>query len=154
MPTSPRKPFLAVWALFAASALLALLLWYAAGDPDFLALAREANRDEALEKRSRALGRILDGKRQLVAELAAGRLTLAEAARQFRDLNVQFDDGNLSAHQVATGEEELCRRVLTWAESMLQGRPEQARVLSRLRAEFRARFGHDPEPFVAAPPAP
>jgi hypothetical protein len=151
MPASPAKLFLAACTLFTV-ACLAVVLWAPWTGPDLAALDRESRRDEDLERKSQALARILEGKQQLVAELVAGGLTLPEAAERFRRLNAAFAEGNLSARQVGAGEEDLCRRVLAWAGSVLEGKPERAAVLTRLKAEYRARFDHDPGPWPVPPP--
>jgi hypothetical protein len=157
MSAGPHKPFLAVWVLFAAGAGLAVLLWCAACDPDLLALAEEAGRDEELGRRSRVLVSALEDKCRLGDDLVAGRLTLREAADRFREIAARQDGGTgrvLRAFPAASQDESFCRHALCYVEAECLRNPELAGVLAGLRAEYRQQFGHDSEPAVVIPQTP
>jgi hypothetical protein len=140
-------------ALAAASACHALARW-AAGD--LAALAREGRREAAMEQRLAASREVLQAKTAVVHDLIAGRLTLWEAARRFRELNPRLAGGGnadgIGPYRVVSGEEALWRSVLLWIENELHhhdGRAVAAPTLARLKAEYRGRFGREPEPSPA-----
>jgi hypothetical protein len=145
-------------ALAAASACLALALARrAAGDLE--TLVWEDRRAGAMDRRRAVSRRIIEGKTWVVAELIAGRLTLPEAAGRFRELHALVEDddqGVLAPYRVVTGEEALCRTVLTWVEAELWYEPDQAAapIRARLQAEYRQQFGHDPVPEYGPPSIP
>jgi hypothetical protein len=160
MPARLHATVLTTCLLFAAGACLALSLWYAAGDPRPSSLAREGRREDALDQRLTATREVLRDKTQVIKELIAGRLTLRQAAERFEELNARLagggDEDLIAPFQVASGEEALWRNALLWVENGLRHRRDQAaaEVLARLRAEYRERFGHDPEPWPGAWPQP
>jgi hypothetical protein len=76
------------------------------------------------------------GKEEVIRELIAGRLTLAEAADRFGRLEARRDGVPVTAK----GRSELCEDVIQWARAQLPGGPrEQAEVAARLERE-RARL--------------
>jgi hypothetical protein len=123
---------------------------------DLATLVREARREEAMARRIASTRRLSDGKHGVVNEAIAGRITLRQAAEQFRQLNAQADDGNddlVGPYWVVSGEERLCRNVLVWVRAELYHHPDRAAgVLARLGAEYRERFGHGPDLGELTPP--
>jgi hypothetical protein len=79
---------------------------------------REWQRAGILEQQFETLHRRLEGKRAVVRELWAGRITLAEAACQFRSLEAAYplgSEGPSGTYRMADSEgERLCQRVLSW----------------------------------------
>jgi hypothetical protein len=147
--------FATVAALLAASACVALGRWGCGALPT---LIWEGHREGALDHRLSASDRVLENKTRLVNDLIVGRTTLHEVALRFAELNgVLTSDGNdelVGAFQATSGEEGLCQNVLLWAENQLWHQRDQdaAAVFSRLQAEYRDRFGHDPERAPVLPP--
>jgi hypothetical protein len=80
-------------------------------------------------------------KRKVAAELAAGRLTLVEAAARIRHLKDGPDNfwTFIRANERGNSDEErLCRHVIGWTEATLFNRPaEAARITARLEAELK-----------------
>jgi hypothetical protein len=128
-------------------------------------LLRERRREEVLERRRRLFEFSIKAKSGVVAEVIAGRATLAEAARSFRDIdNTRDDDGGdvLRPLQRAATEKDVYLSVLSWVEAELRGHPRAAIILAPLKEEYRRRFGdvHSPGPSMpdvlfrpALPPA-
>ena len=114
-------------------------------------LAREQKRLELLEQKLQVVQRRLDGKKVIVADLMAHRLTLPEAVSRFRDLcgdalarprppaGVPVDPA-LGPAPGQSDEEWLFRRVLDYVrvEESLSPRPDP--VFPRLQAEFEERL--------------
>ncbi len=100
--------------------------------------AREAEMDRRLRV---ARGRI-DAKWEVVRRLLVGRLTLLEAAAQFRDLNAEpadcpCQDGHVWPN--ASLEERLCRQVIAWAQREARdGATGAGAAVTRLEAELAA----------------
>jgi hypothetical protein len=111
-------------------------------------IARNLREQEALDREGEVVHRRMAAKRVVVADLAAERLTLLEAAARFRDLNALSPD---SLHYVrtcypgTTDEERLCRQVIAWTETELHERraDDAERVVARLRAELGELLGRD-----------
>jgi hypothetical protein len=143
---SLRTVVLAAAALAACCAWLALPHGKAARDWVLAEFLEEAGRQEVLERRLEASLRLGEGKKEVMVEVTAGRLTLREAAVRFRRLHAQFpaaSEGILRVFQVDSGEEQLCRNVLFWVVGELENRPAPGlAVVARLEAEFRQHFGH------------
>jgi hypothetical protein len=103
-------------------------------------LMAEHTRGEALETRTEATVRCLEGKGEVTRELIAGRLTLAEAADRFERLSDQLDDARddvPGAHRAAANNRSaMYGHVIRWVEVALASRPRQsAEVLARLERE-------------------
>jgi hypothetical protein len=112
-------------------------------------LLRERRREEVLERRQRLLELSNKAKSGVVAEVIAGRVTLAEAAGSFRDINnAREDDGGdvLGPLWRPATEEGVYLCVLSWVEAELRGDPRAARILAPLEEEYRQRFGDVPSP--------
>jgi hypothetical protein len=80
---------------------------------------REWRRAGVLERRRETLYQRLKGKRAVVRELCAGRITLAEAACHFRSLEAAYPLGPAAPRTPRTADSEgerLCRQVLSWVE--------------------------------------
>ncbi len=78
----------------------------------------------------------------IIGELCAGRMTLFEAAAQFKRLNAQPNPSTfkiLSLFPGATDDERVCRQVLAWLAGNIEQLPSCQRqsVLDRLEAELR-----------------
>jgi hypothetical protein len=147
--------FLAAGLLSTSVYLLLSLARWPAGDLEALTLLGQ--REGALEQRLESCRCLTAGKTRTAAELIAGRVTLRQAAERFRELNALVEDGNdevVGRYLLVQGEEALFRNVLRWAEVELHQRGDEAtkaKVLSRLKEEYRERFGHDPGPWPPPP---
>ena len=117
---------------------------------DLLAFVRVTDHAEVLNGRLAVAQQFSGGKRQAAAELIAGRITLPQAVERFRELRALVEDGNgrdgVAPFLLVSGEEALWDSVLLWVEAQLGPRTDSgaSKVLARLRAEYRERFGHDP----------
>jgi hypothetical protein len=105
--------------------------------------------DESPAEQLRVLGWCEATRRALVAEVLAGRLTLAEAAAGFRAV----DEVKGSSVPVVGGDflgrteaERLCQRVLLFAEYQARQRPDREAVLARLQGELDGLLGQDGGP--------
>jgi hypothetical protein len=114
-------------------------------------LAREKQRGEALEGRLQIVRQRLEAKRTVVEDLMAERLTLLEAAAQFRDLSGESldrprQDPVVRANSVAapspdqSDEEWLCWKVLEYVEAEEKLNPGPTPVAPRLQTEFQERL--------------
>jgi hypothetical protein len=145
---NPRPALLAAAALAAASGTcLALGRWGAPGNRDLVALARSVQNGEDLEAH-REVGRRRDeAKRALAAEVIAGRMSLPEAAGQFRRLDAADPGFPPSTSRPAADERALQDRVLDcgWEVLAHEGRFAEA---ARWYAEV---FAAQPQ-LLAGPP--
>jgi hypothetical protein len=98
------------------------------------------NRERFDEEYNEILARTA-AKREIAAEVAAGRLSLFEAAARFRDINARtpgLAEHVCNASPRVTYEVLLCRQVITVVEAILEeespGRAEE--IATRLRAEL------------------
>jgi hypothetical protein len=116
-------------------------------------LLRERRREEVLERRQRLLELSNKAKSGVAAEVIAGRVTLAEAVRSFRDIDNARDDGGdvLGPLRRPATEEGVYLSVLSWVEAELRGDPRAATVLAPLKEEYRRRFGDVPSPGPSMP---
>jgi hypothetical protein len=111
---------------------------------------QESQRREALSNHERALAESLEVKRQAVAELIAGRLTLAQAVARFRAAQAAKagEGGGASGTYPGLSDEVLTQNVLSWVAAQLCDQPAKAAAVeARLRAEqeqMRARSGRPP----------
>ncbi len=126
----------------------ALVWWVGSAGFDW-ALARELLREqwrhEALDRRDELARRCNEAKSAVVAELAAGRLTLAEAAIQFKQIQETMADDGVDAvlgpWQKPDGDQGVYLCVLSWCAAYLREDPTRSSVvLPRLEQEYRQRF--------------
>ncbi len=111
------------------------------GAADRAALEREQRRGERLESLQEAMRRSRAGKRQIVRELRAGRLSLAEAAARFRALDRFMPDAlySFTLRQGFPGrsdEERLCRKLIDFLRVEEADQAGTARLVGRLEAEL------------------
>jgi hypothetical protein len=103
----------------------------------------EAERTDELAGHRQTLDAQKHRKDQICRELIAGRLTLAEATRQFMELPgmTEFMWRELrNSFPGATEEESMSRRVILWACDLLEQEPARAEALRRrLLAELAGR---------------
>jgi hypothetical protein len=109
------------------------------------AMTLEAPRTVTPESAGSLLG-ALRRKQQVVSQLIAGRLGLAEAAAAFRQATESAGHAGVALlSPLPADAESLCRAVIGWVHLSLSDRPEQAEaVSSRLESELQAeldRFG-------------
>jgi hypothetical protein len=110
-------------------------------------LLREWRRDEVLERRQRLLELSNKARSGVAAEVIAGRVTLAEAVRSFRDIDdARDDDGGdvLRPLRSPATEKGEYLRALSWVKAELRGHPRAAIILAPLEEEYRQRFGDVP----------
>jgi hypothetical protein len=100
----------------------------------------EMRRTEALQERATMVSTSMEAKKAIIADLVAERLTLREAAKQFRAANdiVENDGGDLLAtYRLPQTDEELCQQVIVWVKAELAAHPRQtARAVHRLEKEL------------------
>ncbi|HEY7426229.1 MAG TPA: hypothetical protein VH682_18505 [Gemmataceae bacterium] len=100
----------------------------------------EIRRSEALEQRAAEISRAMQTKKGVTGDLIAKRLTLREAAEEFRQADelIENNSGGLVAtYRTAKTEDELYRQVLAWARTELSNSdPRKAEeVMQRLEKE-------------------
>ena len=102
---------------------------------------REAQRQERLESKGEPVKRRMAIKDEVVRQLLAGELTLAEAAAWFKYLNERpAGDENFyrQRFRCPTAEESACRQVISWVRSelWLKGPDRAEETVRRLEAEL------------------
>jgi hypothetical protein len=125
-----------------------VLGWVCYGAPDFWNLSEHSRRLEEgkeleydLDVRQKALYECVLGKDRVAREVIAGRLSLQEAAEQFRYLSLSRPDFNLErfrkTYAGATDTERHCRSVLYWVQALLKDQPEkEQQIVVRLEREL------------------
>jgi hypothetical protein len=107
-------------------------------------LLYERERKERLAEQDAQVQARMASKRQLLLDLAAGRLSLAQAAARYRALSRGIPEVWDAVREVApsgSSEEGLCRFVIQCVETEIDFEPGQReRVLCRLNAELDARL--------------
>jgi hypothetical protein len=93
-----------------------------------------------LNRRGQLVGRRIEYKERLVAELVEGRATLRETAREFLEMN-RPNPGLMEvvrrAHVGKSDEESTCRNVIEYVAMRLRAEPQRQReVVGRLNAEL------------------
>jgi hypothetical protein len=111
-------------------------------------LLTEMDHSAALDAEMATNRSLRERKRELAHELIAGRLSLAEAADAFREVEVTYH-GDFClvrcAYRDLPEDEAAYCHALIWARQQLTRDPARAaEVLPRLRDEFEARFRHPP----------
>jgi hypothetical protein len=105
-----------------------------AASPRFDPLTRDAHFGPDTDSIQRIQAKI-----RIADEVAAGRLTLLEAARRYRPIQESAPGGLrylLHKYPGATEQEVLCRNVITFARGTPSLQPERAIVVARLEAEL------------------
>jgi hypothetical protein len=108
---------------------------------DLRRLPQEAEREQALEDLWASVQRSVALKKQIATALVARRITLFEAARQFRELpNATLHLELGLAHTQGDSEgERLCRYVIGWVEETFRDQPAKARdAVAQLEADLQA----------------
>jgi len=94
---------------------------------------RARQRQEWLRRRVEAIVQRNESREAVMRELLAGRLTLLQAARRFKDLNetpITCQDDYRSTYPGRSDGEKVCRQVLAWLERDLPDlSPSQAALL-------------------------
>jgi len=106
-------------------------------------LAREAKRCRALDQDSYQCRQRIEAKQLVVAEVIAGRMGLARAARRFAEINAaSAEETGTAATSISFADEEACSRsVLSWVRSALVNDTAQsARILPALEEAYRQSF--------------
>jgi hypothetical protein len=90
--------------------------WGAEGNRDLAALLREVQRGEELPPDLEATRRCVEAQRAVAAEVAAGRMSVREAAAHFRRLDEAYPSNPPGTPRPSEDEQVLCVRVLafTW----------------------------------------
>ena len=111
---------------------------------DDVRLQQEVRRGEALSARLAEVPRTRAAKNRIALDLIARRVTLAEAAARFRELDGKTMDPQTYARILrlyyagASDEERVCRKVIRHAMEMVKKQPEVAGALvGRLEAELK-----------------
>jgi hypothetical protein len=99
------------------------------------------DRYKELQERDEALLKRLERKQAIVTELIAGRISLFEAAAQFRQVNEEWPNRFLYQPYLAgeSEEESLCRQVIDWTHVVMQISPNksQSDFVQELRETLR-----------------
>jgi hypothetical protein len=100
----------------------------------------EMRRAEVLENRATEMSQSLQVKKEIVGDLVAERLTLREAAEQFRQADQLIEDdreGLIADYHTPETEKGLYQQVISWAKSELSDDPRQAdQIIPRLEQEM------------------
>lgn len=144
----------------AAAVLLSAVLFHFAvscfdGETSVLRLGRlllhETRRSQAMDARAESVLRSMDLKRDIIAQLIAGRLQLREAIDQFHKANemIENDNTNLMArYELPTDLEGVGRQVLAWANREVYSLPSDKaqRRVAELENEYQKLFGRPSSP--------
>jgi hypothetical protein len=105
--------------------------------------AAEVERGQELSRQSQFVQEQIHAKNAIARELIAGRLSLAEATRQFEEMPIRADFVRPYVRERfpgATDEEGMTQYVLNWACDLLHQEPSRAEALRRrLEAELNSR---------------
>lgn len=103
-------------------------------------ILHEMRRSEALEERAEELTRVFEAKKSIITDLVSQRLTLHEAAEQFRqadELIEEDPEGLVAPYKAPLTEKGLYRQVILWVQAELKTDPQQAeQVIPRLQQEM------------------
>jgi hypothetical protein len=102
-------------------------------------MAEEIRRGEQLDAAGPIIMHGLERKSEIARELIAGRLTLFEAAARFKAVNAARPANLppiLDPYPGATYEERLCRQVIVFADTELEGSYDRAEFVARLEADL------------------
>jgi hypothetical protein len=99
-------------------------------------LLLEIRRSAALDYRASEMSQVLEVKKAVVDDLVAERVSLREAAEQFRQANQWIENdgtGLVVPYYPPESEEGLYQQVIAWAKQQLSDDPKQAeQVIPRL----------------------
>jgi hypothetical protein len=114
---------------------------------------QERERDGSLAESGQALQSRIQAKERIALDLAAGRLSLPQAASRFgalSEVTPNFWYSISKFHPSATRDERLCRYLIDWTESLLEDTdPSQVQAVGRrLTADLNERLRRG-EPLVA-----
>jgi hypothetical protein len=112
-------------------------------------LVFEASRNQALRARAEMVTHSLAIKRDIIAQVMAGRLHLREAIDLFHKANDMIENVHLElvpVYRLPTDSEGVGLQVLAWVRNEVASwPPEKAQpLLANLETEFRTLFGHPP----------
>jgi len=103
-------------------------------------LEYEYHRSESLYQQGQIVRKSLEAKFQVVEELHEGRLTLPEAAAQFRDLHNLESDPNRELFRLLykgqSDDERWCRQVISFVRGGNSEKPDLVPVADQLEAEL------------------
>lgn len=114
-------------------------------------LVHEARRSQAMDARAETVLRSMDIKRDIIAQLIAGRLQLREAIDQFHKANEMIENNNrnlMAKYELPTDLEGVGRQVLAWAQRTADALPldKGQRRLAELENEYQKLFGRPSSP--------
>jgi hypothetical protein len=120
------------------------LLWQGRELPR--AFQDEGRRAADLRAVQEALSFRHEARREILEDVVAGRMTLLQAADQFKGLNERHPESMTAVrftYDGGTDEERLCRQVIAGVQGLLDDRPpsEAAPIIARLEAELHDHFG-------------
>lgn len=101
-------------------------------------LLDEQYRRDDLRQRNHAVIEVLECKREVTADVIAGRSSLAEAVQEFRRLQSRLEDGQepLRGYHSTDSDELIARNVLVWVRATTRNNPQYRELLKRLEAEL------------------
>ena len=111
-------------------------------------LEYEYRRSESLHHQGQIVRQSLEAKFQVVEELHEGRLTLHEAAAQFRDLHHPENDPNRELFRLLykgqSDDERWCRQVISFVRGGSADKPDLLPVADQLEAELAVDLARGP----------
>ena len=136
--------------LIAIALLLGITMKIGANMDDFHALMtrleEERSREEDLVSRDRAFMENIEGKKRVIDQVLAERLSLQEAAAQFHALNLLCPEYDWERfRKIFPGrddEERHCRQVLCSLRLEIRSRPAAYELLARLESLLRENAAH------------
>ncbi|HEY7315436.1 MAG TPA: hypothetical protein VH643_39265 [Gemmataceae bacterium] len=100
----------------------------------------EIRRSAALDSRASEMSQSLEVKKAVIADLLAKRVSLREAAEQFREADQQIDNdgvGLVAPYRMPESEAGLYRQVIAWTKAELSDDPKQTeQIIPRLEQEM------------------
>jgi len=100
----------------------------------------EIRRSAALDSRASEMSQSLEVKKAVVSDLVAERVSLREAAEQFRQADQWIENdgaGLVAPYRLPESEEGRYRQVIAWAKAELSDDPKQTeQVIPRLEQEM------------------
>jgi hypothetical protein len=93
----------------------------------------------------------MEAKDSVVADLIAGRITLAEAGGSFQTIDASRPShlhSFLSIYPGRSDRERMCRQVIAHVNTKLEGRPEHDAVVAGLEADLQKQIAAEPPPLA------